>query len=192
MIINREDREQMIEIYVDKSIKAFRSCLLLCNSSEPDYEGATNRAYYSMFLTEKALLLTKGIFGDSHKHTHMSISKEFVREGELPQDTYQRVKVVEESRRIADYSGTNYVTKEELYESVFEANSLLNHAKKILLEAVPNVAKCWYEEEKMQFEVERALKSLQCDTSDISSEVVVPLQPPAQRARENRKNDRGR
>jgi uncharacterized protein (UPF0332 family) len=112
MTLSIEDRNSLIKNYIKKSETALESAVLLLKAG--DYDGAANRAYYSIFQSEKALLLTKEIIGDKHTHVHRNISKEFVKTGELPVDTYQMIQKAQGIRVDGDYSGTKYVTKEEV------------------------------------------------------------------------------
>jgi uncharacterized protein (UPF0332 family) len=105
MVLNDEIRNAMIDIYMTKSEKALNSAIAL--SELNDYDGAANRAYYSIFQSEYALLLSKGILRNSHKHTHNAIAEEFVKSGELPIDTHMRIQIVQGIRSTGDYSGTD-------------------------------------------------------------------------------------
>jgi uncharacterized protein (UPF0332 family) len=113
----------MIKHHIEKSEEAFEEAVIL--SEKAHYSGAANRAYYSMFRSEKALLLTKGILGDSHRHIHNSISNEFVKTGILSKDTNVKVKMIEKIRYIGDYSDTQSVTKEEMEDAISEAKNFL-------------------------------------------------------------------
>ena len=131
MTLNNEDKTIMIDNYVTKAEKSHKTAILL---SEDDYDGAANRAYYSIFQCENALLLTKGILGKTHKHTHISISEVFVKSGELSIDAYKRIQRVQSIRDKGDYSGIEFVTKEEMEKSISEAKLFLNNTKKLIAE----------------------------------------------------------
>jgi|GEM_PF-142987 len=130
--LSNEDRNEMIKICVGKSEKALNSAILLSESN--DFDGAANRAYYSIFQSENALLLTKGILGNSHKHVHNVIAKEFVRLGELPIDTFKKIQSVQVARTKGDYSGTEHVTKKEMENAISEAKEFLDNTKKLIAE----------------------------------------------------------
>jgi uncharacterized protein (UPF0332 family) len=123
MTLNDEDKNIMIKVHMEKAEKALKTAVLI--SETDDYDGAANRAYYSIFHAENALLLTKDISGNSHKHVHNSISKEFVKPGALPDDMNRRIKEVERIRATGDYSKTKSVTKEEMEEVISEAKEFL-------------------------------------------------------------------
>lgn len=128
--LSDKDREEMIKHYMEKSEKALKDAILLLGTDS--YDAAANRAYYSMFQSEKALLLTKGILGDSHKHVHRSISKEFVKTGQLPDDIYKKIDKVQSIRTIGDYSGTKSVTEQEAKEAISEAKNFLDITKELI------------------------------------------------------------
>ncbi|MCL1940839.1 MAG: HEPN domain-containing protein [Synergistaceae bacterium] len=130
MTLSDEDRDVMIKICMEKSEEAFEEAVIL--SEKDRYNGAANRAYYSIFQAENALLLTKKIFGNTHKHVHNSISNEFVKSGELPDDIYKRIKEIERIRAIGDYSKIKSVTKEEMEETISEAKKILGIAKELI------------------------------------------------------------
>jgi len=126
-----EDKAIMIDNFMTKAEKALKTAILL---SEDDYDGAANRAYYSVFQCENALLLTKGILSKTHKHTHNSISEEFVKSGKLPFDTHKRIQIVQGIRSTGDYSGTEFVTKEEMEKAISEAKIFFENTNKIIAE----------------------------------------------------------
>ena len=131
MTLDNEDRLAIIHVHLEKAEEAYESAVFL-SESRRDYNGAANRAYYAMFHAEKALLHTRGISGDSHKHVHMQLSNQFVKEGKLPNYTGSNIKYVETIRRIADYSEQKSVTEEEVKKALIEIKNFMESAKKIL------------------------------------------------------------
>ena len=130
MTLSDEDRDEMIKHHMEKSEKAFKTAVLL--SGTDDYDAAANRAYYSIFRAEKALLLTKGILGDRHKHVHNAISEEFVKLGILSEDTNKKIKLAEKIRYIGDYSDTESVEKNQAEKIISEAGKFLGIAKELI------------------------------------------------------------
>jgi len=133
MVLNNDNKKIMIDIYMKKSEKAFEAAVAL-SKMDDQYDAAANRAYYSIFQSENALLLTKGILGNSHKHVHNAISKEFVQSGELSSDTFKKIYKVLGIRVTGDYSGTEFVTKEEMEKAIYGAREFLDNAKKLIAE----------------------------------------------------------
>ena len=85
-----------------------------------------------MFHAEKALLHTCGIIGDSHKHVHTQLSNQFIREGKLPDDTGRNIRLVEDIRYIADYSGEKSATKEQVEKALTETKKFIEKVKELL------------------------------------------------------------
>ena len=130
MTLKDYDRNEMIKLHMEKAEKNLKSAVLL--SETDDYDSAANRAYYSVFHAESALLLTKGILGDSHKHVHNSISKEFVISKELSVDIFRTITKVQSLRNIGDYSRERSVTKEEMEEAISIAKDFLDITKELI------------------------------------------------------------
>lgn len=135
MTLMDKDRREMIRHYITKAENALKISLM---SFDVDCDAAANRAYYSVFNAEKALLLTKGIFGDSHRHVHNSVAKEFVKSGLLSPDTSKKIELVQNIRNTADYSEKRSVTKSEAEEAVLYAKEFLGIVKKSIGENCSN------------------------------------------------------
>jgi uncharacterized protein (UPF0332 family) len=125
-----KDYSDMIRIHLEKSEKAIDSSKILMEHG--DYDGAANRAYYSLFHAEKALLRTKGIPGDTHKHVHLSVAKEFIKTGELPKDTSRKIEALEGARHLADYSSLKKIDKEQAKNTIELSEELLRLVKKLI------------------------------------------------------------
>ena len=121
----------MMHVHLEKAEEAYEDAVLLYESRR-SCNGAANRAYYAMFHAEKALLLTRGILGDSHKHVHSQLSNQFVREGKLPDDTGRNIRLVENIRYIADYSGQESVSMEDVEKVLTKTKSFIEQVKGLL------------------------------------------------------------
>ena len=130
--LSNEDRNNMIDIYFEKAVTSLSSAILLFELN--DYNGAANRAYYSVFQAASALLLTKNIERYSHKHVHRAIFEEFAESGKIPRDFDITIKKIEAMRTTGDYSKIKSVTKEEIGESISEAKAFLNNTKKLIVD----------------------------------------------------------
>jgi len=120
-----------MHVHLEKAEEAYEDAVLLYESRR-SYNGAANRAYYAMFHAEKALLHTCGITGDSHKHVHTQLSNQFIREGKLPDDTGRNIRLVEDIRYIADYSGEKSATKEQVEIVLIETKKFMEKVKGLL------------------------------------------------------------
>ena len=131
MTLETENRLALIRVHIEKAEEAYEDAAHLFESRR-SYNGAANRAYYAMFHAEKALLLTCGILGDSHKHVHTQLSKEFVKEGKLSNDTGRTIDYVQKIRNIADYSGQKSATKEDVEKVLAELKCFMEQVKELL------------------------------------------------------------
>jgi uncharacterized protein (UPF0332 family) len=134
MTLENEDRIEIIRTHLEKAEEAYEDAVLLFESreSQKGFNGAANRVYYAMFHAEKALLITCGILGDSHKHVHTQLSNQFVKEGKLPGDTARSIEYVQHIRNVADYSGERSATKEEVEQALAKTKDFIDQAKKLL------------------------------------------------------------
>lgn len=130
MTLQIEDRLTMITICMDKAEKALKTAL--SNAEIYDYDGAANRAYYSIFYCENALLLTKGIQGASHKNVHNAIAKEFIKSGDLPDDTYKKILFVQKIRNTGDYSKESFVSEEDMGKTISAAKDFFSMTQRLI------------------------------------------------------------
>ena len=131
MTLKNKDRIDMIHVHISKAEIAYDDATFLLEMRK-SCDGAANRAYYAVFNAEKALLLTRGIYGEKHKHVHTQLSNQFVKKGEFPRDTGGQIDYVHGIRRIADYSGERSATEEEVKEALIKAKNFIDQAKQIL------------------------------------------------------------
>ena len=131
MTLKIEDRIDMIHVHLGKAEIAYDDAIFLLDIRK-SCDGAANRAYYAVFHAEKALLLTRGIFGEKHKHVHTQLSNQFVKKGEFPRDTGGQIDYVQGIRHIADYSGERSATEEEVKEALVKSKNFIDQAKEIL------------------------------------------------------------
>jgi len=134
LTLENENRIALIQIHLEKAEEAYDDAVYLFETRR-SYNGAANRAYYAMFHAEKALLLTCGILGDSHKHVHTQLSKEFVKEGKLSNDTGRKIDYVQKIRNIADYSGQKSATKDDVEMALAEVKSFMEQTRELLSES---------------------------------------------------------
>ena len=139
MMLEDKDLIEMIRINLEKAEEAYEDAILLLKPRESrrGYNGVANRAYYAMLHAEKALLLTRGILGEKHKHVHTQLSNQFVKEGKLPSDTARNIDYVQEIRHVADYSDNRSATKEEVEAALSKTKSFMEQAKELLQASLP-------------------------------------------------------
>ncbi|MBN2013912.1 MAG: HEPN domain-containing protein [Candidatus Altiarchaeota archaeon] len=96
------------------------------------YSDALSRAYYSMFFAARALLSTKDIYPKTHRGVIPKIAEEYVKTGELSQDTFRDFATTQEEREKADYGIISDISKADAEEAITAAEKLIEDIKKLL------------------------------------------------------------
>ena len=98
------------------------------------YKDSISRAYYAMFHSAKALLLTKDINPKKHSGTIKMFGLHFVNEG-LIEKIYAKILTKGyEMMEMADYSVIYEPSKEECQNIIYSAEEFVNRIKKALRE----------------------------------------------------------
>ena len=130
--LSNKDQNEIINHFLKRAEKSLFTAIRCFD--DDDFDGAANRAYYSVFQSGSALLLTKNISRHSHKHFRHAISDEFSESGKMPIDINDKILKLQDMRTIGDYSDTESVTKENAEESISEARIFLENAKILIAE----------------------------------------------------------
>ena len=107
-----------------RSERYIKSAKLLIQ--DKDYESAVSRAYYAMFYTVEALLLTKEMSFSSHKAVISAFGEQFVKTGVFKKDFSKALTRAFEKRQIGDYEFTFTVTEKEANELLKEAENFIS------------------------------------------------------------------
>lgn len=91
-----------------------------------------SRAYYSLFYTAEALLLSRGLSFSSHSAVIANFGKEFAKTGILNPKFHHYLTESQDRRNIGDYSVLATVTKEEVRENWPGRKSLSKRRRTIL------------------------------------------------------------
>lgn len=83
-----------------------------------DYESATSRAYYAMFYSAEAALLTKNLSFSYHKGVVSGFGEHFLKSGVFPEEMGRELNRAFEKRQLADYEYTFVISKEEAAELI--------------------------------------------------------------------------
>lgn len=89
--------KQMLEKGRDK-LKTAR-----INLENERYEDSVSRAYYAVFHTISAVLMSKNLHASSHKQTIGAFNKEFVKPGTFPRDYTKAIQKLFLERQTSDY-----------------------------------------------------------------------------------------
>ncbi|NLL36356.1 MAG: HEPN domain-containing protein [Fretibacterium sp.] len=130
MMLKHDERDVMVKLYMEKSMKALRSAK---NTLEDDPDNSINRSYYSMFYAAQGALVAKG-FSDFRKHQTVisKFGEIFVKTGFLDKELGKNIKRVENLRYRADYNPKINFSSEEAREQVERAEQFVSAVNKLL------------------------------------------------------------
>lgn len=100
-----------------------------------DVDFAASRAYYSLFYTAEALLLSRDLSFSSHSAVIANFGKEFAKTGTLSSKFHHYLMESQDRRNIGDYSVLAEVTKEEVREMLVWAKEFIKAAENYLNQA---------------------------------------------------------
>jgi len=99
-----------------------------------DYESSVSRAYYAMFYSAEAVLLTKNLSFSSHASVISSFGEHFVKTGIFPREMGRELNRAFEKRQVSDYEYTFVISKEEAAELLKTGKSFVTKAAQYLKE----------------------------------------------------------
>ena len=99
-----------IESLIQRALKYLRSAEILLK--ERDYESSVSRAYYAMFYSAQAVLLTKNLSFSSHKGVISSFGEHFIKTGIFQKEMGRELNRAFEKRQIGDYEYKFVISKE--------------------------------------------------------------------------------
>jgi len=97
-----------------------------------DIDFAASRAYYSLFYTASALLLSRGLSFSSHSGVIANFGKEFARTNTLNPKYHNYLIESQDRRNIGDYSLVAEVTEEQTSEMLEWAKEFIKAAEEYL------------------------------------------------------------
>ncbi|HHT9153345.1 MAG TPA: HEPN domain-containing protein [Candidatus Hypogeohydataceae bacterium YC40] len=97
---------------------------------EEDYESSVSRAYYVMFYSAEAALLTKNLSFSSHKGVISAFGEHFIKTNILPKEMGKELNRAFEKRQLGDYEYTFVISREEAEEILVNGK---NFVEKIVL-----------------------------------------------------------
>ena len=101
---------------------------------EGDFESCVSRAYYAMFYSAEALLLTKGLSFSSHRGVISAFGKHFVRTGIFSKDMSKEFHRAFEKRQLGDYEYTFVISKSEAREMLEQGKEFVEKIVQYLKE----------------------------------------------------------
>ncbi len=99
-----------------------------------DYESTVSRAYYAMFYSAEAVLLTKNLSFSSHKGVISAFGEHFVKTGIFTREMGREFNRAFEKRQLGDYEYTFVISKEEAEEVLAASNDFVENISPHLIE----------------------------------------------------------
>lgn len=122
-----------IEALLDKARRSQKAAAKLFKGGDTDF--AASRAYYSLFYTASALLLSRGLSFSSHSGVIANFGKEFARTRAMDPKYHNYLIESQDRRNIGDYSIVAEVTEEQTREMLGWAKEFVKAAEEYLEKA---------------------------------------------------------
>jgi uncharacterized protein (UPF0332 family) len=122
-----------VEALLEKARRSQKAAAKLFKDGDVDF--AASRAYYSLFYTAEALLLSLGLSFSRHSAVIANFGKEFAKTGILNPKFHHYLTESQDRRNIGDYSILAEVTKEEVREMLTWAKEFIRAAEGYLDQA---------------------------------------------------------
>jgi len=122
-----------IKALIEKAKRSQKAASNLFKDGDIDF--AASRAYYSLFYTASALLLSRGLSFSSHSGVIANFGKEFARTGALNPKYHNYLIETQDRRNIGDYGIIVVVTEEQTSEMLEWAKEFILAAESYLKQA---------------------------------------------------------
>jgi uncharacterized protein (UPF0332 family) len=122
-----------IKALLEKAKRSQKAAAKLFKDGDVDF--AASRAYYSLFYTAEALLLTRDLSFSSHSAVIANFGKEFAKMGILNPKFHHYLMEAQDRRNIGDYSILAQVTAEQVREMLAWAKEFIKAAENYLRQA---------------------------------------------------------
>ena len=119
-----------VEALLEKARRSQKAAAKLFKDGDVDF--AASRAYYSLFYTAEALLLSRELSFSSHSAVIANFGKEFAKTGVLNPKFHRYLTESQDRRNIGDYSVLAEVTKEEVREMLTWAKEFIKAGENYL------------------------------------------------------------
>ena len=119
-----------VQALLEKAKRSQKVAAKLFKDGDADF--AASRAYYSLFYTAEALLLSQDLSFSSHSAVIANFGKEFAKTGILNPKFHHYLMESQDRRNIGDYSVLAEVTKEEVREMLAWAKEFIKVAENYL------------------------------------------------------------
>jgi uncharacterized protein (UPF0332 family) len=122
-----------IRALIDRARKYLRSAEVLI--SIEDFESSVSRAYYAMFFTVQAALLTQGVAASTHKGLIAAFGERFIKTGIFPKELGREIGLAFEKRQLGDYEYALVIERAEAVAILESARRFVAEIEKWLAAA---------------------------------------------------------
>lgn len=136
--MNTEAQIQALSQYrMEQASDALRAARTLIDAALP--RDAINRAYYAIFYSVLALLVTRRLGSSKHSGVLTLLNKEFVKTGLLPPDRARLARRAFEQRLEADYAELIACSREEAEDLFVQAKAFVENVRALLPRLMPGM-----------------------------------------------------
>ncbi|HHT9135529.1 MAG TPA: HEPN domain-containing protein [Candidatus Avalokitesvara rifleensis] len=101
---------------------------------QDNYDETASRAYYAVFHSLQASLLTLGLSSSKHSGVKGSFNKEFIHKGIFPKEFSQKIERLFRDRQVGDYGYEETLSKKDSEQDIADAETVVSAIKKYLAE----------------------------------------------------------
>ena len=131
MTIDNSDLD-VIKMMLNKGREKLKSARI--NFENECYDDSVSRAYYAVFHTISAVLMTKKITCSSHKETIGSFNKEFVKTKTFPKSFTKTIQKLFNERQTGDYDFGGFIDADIAGEDLKKVEEIIESCEKYLSE----------------------------------------------------------
>lgn len=128
--MNDEKLGKEVQVIIEKARRSLKEAKVLFENKS--YEGASSRAYYSIFHIMQAALLTKGLSFSKHSGVINGFSQHFIKTGIFPTEFARNIKKLRKDREMGDYDYEQSISREKAGEDIKIAQELVKTVEQYL------------------------------------------------------------
>jgi len=122
--------QEVIKEYLRTAGEKLESARILFEHSR--FDDAVSRAYYAVFHSAQALLLSIGVRSDSHSGTRHLFGLHFIKSGKFDKRFARYLKKLKDDRENGDYGIFTFIERKEADAALKEAREFFKETKKYL------------------------------------------------------------
>ena len=134
---------EIIKMMLKKGRKKLKSAVI--NFENECFDDSVSRAYYAVFHTISAVLMTKKITCSSHKETIGSFNKEFVKPGTFPKSFSKTIQKLFNERQTGDYDFGGSIGADIAEEDIEQVKEIIESCETYLAEFYKVPREYWKE-----------------------------------------------